>query len=321
MNQSIFNEYYSPRPFEDRFERDAARAVDVIIPVVHTNELWLANLHSIYREIPVRKLLISDGGCKDDSIDIARRFPRVEVLDHREFISLGYCLRKLIEAVEADWFVYLHSDVYLPHGWFDAMTAHQSEYDWFGCPQRITALVEYPNVDMLSGERRPYAGSQMGRKAAFVPGVERIDDDFVYRQEDFVLLDVVERKGFRHGFVEDMFHYHQVMHKDSPWARKLASVAVKVEWSKDEQIRASMMQIRGIVKYLKPSRMLAVEAETHLQKLMSLGAITQDEFSSWIVATNPEWRGWIRPWRVKALMILDGLRDSVRRFLDYLRKL
>jgi hypothetical protein len=73
MASSIFEEYYIPRPLEDRFARDASDAIEVIIPVIHTNELWRANPNSIYREIPVRRLLISDGGCKDDSIE--RGFP------------------------------------------------------------------------------------------------------------------------------------------------------------------------------------------------------------------------------------------------------
>lgn len=316
---SIFQKYYAPDVFEDRFAHHSDDAVDVIIPIIHTNELWEKNLISIYREIPVRRLLISDGGCTDNSIEIARRFPRVEVLDHRQYISLGYCLRKLIEEVESEWFVYLHSDVYLPHGWFEAMKKHQREYDWFGCPQRITAMVEYPNVDMLFGVRRPYAGSQMGRKAAFVGDLAKIDDDYVYRQEDLVLLDVIERQGFRHGFVEDTFHYHQVMHKESPWARKLKSVVVKVEWSRSEEVRASVMQIKGIVKYLEPSQVLALEVETHLRRLIELGAIDQDEFNRWVQETSPAWTTEIKPWRVRMFLSLDHFREHLRKLLNFLR--
>ena len=118
-----FRAIIGAEPFADRFATDSARAVDVIIPIVHTNELWRSNLISIYREIPVNRLLIGDGGCIDDSLEVARQFPRVEVLDHRNFTSLGYSIRHLIEAVETEWFVYLHSDVFLPPGWFETMFA------------------------------------------------------------------------------------------------------------------------------------------------------------------------------------------------------
>ncbi|HEY5947975.1 MAG TPA: glycosyltransferase family A protein [Kofleriaceae bacterium] len=297
MTESIFQRYYRSDPFVDRFARDPAGAIDVIIPVIHTNELWHQNLVSIYRDVPVNRLLISDGGCKDDSIKIVSQFPRVTVLDHHEYKSLGYCLRKLIEAVETDWFIYVHSDVYLPDGWFNAMRAHQPTYDWFGCPQRITVQVEYSNVDKLFDEVRPYAGSQMGRTAAFIDNIKKIDDDFVYRQEDYVMASMVPAE--RHGRIEDTFHYHQVMHKESPWARKIKRVAVQVEWSREEEVRASTMQLKGIVKYLVPSRNLVLEAELHAQRLIDLEAITMPELIDWIGKTNPVWLQHIKPWRLR----------------------
>jgi hypothetical protein len=299
MQESIFQRYYRPEPFEDRFTRDPSGAIDVIIPVIHTNELWEKNLTSIYRDVPVNRMLISDGGCKDDSIAIVSKFPRVTVLDHRAYKTLGYCLRKLIESVETEWFIYVHSDVYLPEGWFDTMRRHQAEFDWFGCPQRITALVEYPNVDHMFSELRPYAGSQMGRKGAFEKGLASIDDDFVYRQEDFVLAQLVERDGHRHGRIEDTFHYHQLMHKPSPWARKLKRVAVQVEWSREEEIRACTMQARGIIKYLTPTAGLVAEAEAQIRRMIELEATTWPEFADWIAETNPVWLSHIKPWRMR----------------------
>jgi hypothetical protein len=318
MTSSIFEEYYASRPFEDRFARDPSNAIEIIIPVIHTNELWRANLTSIYREVPVRRLLISDGGCKDDSIEIAKAFPRVEILDHTKYVSLGYCLRKLIEAVESKWFAYLHSDVYLPPGWFDAMLAHQKEYDWFGCPQRITALVEY--VDSMEGEVRPHAGSQMGRKAAFLPGLQEIDDDYVYRQEELVLCNIVEKHGFKTSNVEDTFHFHQVMHKFSPWARKLSSVSINVAWSREEEVRACMMQVKGIIKYLEPSPALVVHVETNLKRLLELNAITQAEFDEWVLQTKPIWKQAIKPWRVKFMMVLESARARSKRLLNSMVK-
>ena len=153
-----------------------------------------------------------------------------------------------------------------------------------------------------------------------MPGLRQIEDDYVYRQEDLVLRNVVEKHGFRSGNVEDMFHFHQVMHKVSPWARRLSTVSIKVEWSEEEQIRASMMQIKGIVKYLQPSPALVIEVENHLRKLLSLGAISQSEFRQWVLETEPSWYRWIRPWRVKALDAGDAMRAWVRTVLHRLRR-
>lgn len=287
---SIFRRYYSKESFRDRFLTGPQDAVDVIIPIVHTNELWESNLLSFYREIPINRLLIGDGGCIDDSIEIARKFSRVEIFDHRTFKSLGYSLRKLIEAVETEWFIYLHSDVYLADGWFDVMKGHRTEHDWFGCPQQLTVMAEYPLVDKV----RPYAGSQMGRKAAFQDGLAQIDDDYVYRQEDFILANIVEKAGYSHGRVEDTFHYHQVVHRPSPWVRKIKSVDFELEINKEEEIRTHVMQAKGIVKYLEPTPYLINSVAQSVLRLRALRALNWVEFRRWVLKTEPAWLPYIR---------------------------
>ena len=247
---SIFSRYFGAEPFADRFATDSARAVDVIIPIVHTNELWRSNLTSIYREIPVNRLLIGDGGCIDNSLEVARQFPRVEVLDHRNFTSLGYSIRHLIEAVETEWFVYLHSDVFLPPGWFETMFARRNEFDWFECNQRITVMADY----LLDTTKvaRAYSGSQMGRKAAFANVTPLIDDDYLYRNEDIIFAQLIARNGMRYGKVGETFHFHQIMHKPSRWLRKVTRVNIDLELGADEELRANDTYARGIIKYLDP---------------------------------------------------------------------
>lgn len=315
--ESIFRTYYAEEKLEDRFASSPRGAVDVLIPVIHTNELWEANLRSLYREVPINRLLISDGGCRDDSLKKLENYPRVTILNHQQFKTLGFCLRKLIEEVQTEWFVYVHSDVYLPSGWFERMQTHQKDYEWFGCPQRITALLEYSNIDKLGGEVRPYAGSQMGKKAAFEAGLTRIEDDYVYRQEDFVLASIVTESGFREGKVEDVFHYHQVMHKESPWGRKIRGVSLDVEWSPEERVRNSTMQVRGIIKYLKPTPGLTWECETHLTQLMQSGLLDWREFQGWVQQTNPIWLGKLNWWRIQSRRFLNPrtLLGQVRRLL------
>lgn len=315
---SIFYRYYRDETFVDRYRKEKEDAVDVIIPVVHTNELWESNLRSIYREVPVSRLLISDGGCIDTSIEIVKKYPRVVVYDHSHYVSLGYCLRKLIEAVETEWFIYLHSDVYLPEGWFDTMKKYQGDYDWFGCPQRITAMVEYHNVDKMHGEVRPYAGSQMGRKNAFVKGIAEIDDDFVYRQEDYVLAHIVEDNGFKHGRIDDTYHYHQVMHKESPWSRKLKRVTVEVEWSREEQVRASTMQIKGIVKYLQPTVTLKKALERHIIELMAMDEFDKVEFKHWVKETNPDWLPYLNYTKIQSLHAMRKVYYKCKSYISAL---
>jgi hypothetical protein len=289
---SLFREYFTDEPLFDRFLTEPEEAIDVLIPVVHTNALWKSNLLSIYREIPVNRLLIGDGGCIDDSLDIAREFPRVVIFDHSDFVSLGYSIRKLIEAVETEWFIYLHSDVYLPAGWYNRMVEHRHEYDWIESSQHFSVLVDYPldysNID------RPYSGSQMGRKQTFKDILPLIDDDYLYRNEDIILARLVDRFGFSYGRVDDVFHYHQIMEKRSASSRQIRSVSVNVETSRQEKIRTHMMQVRGLIKYLKPDQRLVKDVQKNVELLLELGALDWDEFRQWVLETNPVWWKHIR---------------------------
>ena len=328
--KSIFERYYTPEPFVDRFAADPSQGVDVVIPIIHTNEFWRANLLSIYREIPVNRLILGDGGCIDGSIDVAREFPRVEVLDHRDFISLGYSIRHLIEAVETEWFIYLHSDVFLPDGWFEKMCAQRGNFDWFECNQRITVLADYmleiPNAE------RAFSGSQMGRKAAFASVTPQIDDDYLYRNEDIIIADLVKRAGHRYGRVTDTFHFHQVMHKPSRWRRRLKRVDVHLDTARDEEVRANETYVRGIVKYLKPDETTQDVRDSvryPILKLRQLGEKSADEIQDWVRKTNPDWLPYIgarhsarRDWiAVRLIAFAELYRDhgawfAIKRVLD-----
>lgn len=331
---SIFERYYRAEPFVDRFEGEREQAVDVIIPIIHTNEFWRANLASIYREVPVNRLILGDGGCIDGSIDLAREFPRVEVLDHRSFTSLGYSIRHLIEAVETEWFIYLHSDVYLPEGWFASMCAQRQNYDWFECNQRITVLADYmlelPKVD------RAFSGSQMGRKAAFAKVTPQIDDDYLYRNEDIIIADLLKREGHRYGRVTDTFHFHQVMHKPSRWKRRLKYVEVRLDTGRDEEVRANETYVRGIIKYLKPEETtedVRNSVRYPILKLRELGERSADEIHDWVRKTNPAWLPYIgaersprREWIASRVIIFAelyrdfGVSFALRRIADYGRR-
>lgn len=284
---SIFSEYYGEQLQKDRYLDDEANAVDVIIPVFHTNELWKTNLICLYREVPVRRLLISDGGVIDDSIDVVKEFPRVEIFNHRKYKTLGKCIAELIKEVTSEWFIYLHSDVYLPEMWFDTMMSHKDRFDWYGCPMNITTLINYRNYE----PGRPYAGSQVGRKKAFEKKLDRIDDDFVYRQEDFVFDKIVIDNGYKTGKVEDTFHYHQLMYRKSKgYDLNVTKVRVETNTNPSEVLRANDMQVRGIVKYLDPVEPYVIADFKWLTRSMLLeGIISYNSFRKWIKLHNPNW--------------------------------
>ena len=286
---SIFKRYYQSGEFFDRYITEPELALDVIIPVIHSNELWKSNLFSFYREIPINRLLIGDGGCVDNTIEVVKDFPRVVILDHRELLTIGYSERKLIEAVETEWFIHLHSDVFLPDGWFDTMAKYKDRYDYFGCLERDTVIVEYDS----DYSDRPWAGAQFVRKVSVESGLAGIDDDYIYRQGDYVYRRIIEEGGFKEGGVRDTFHYHQIMYRKSPWQRTVKGVTIDVEMSREEEIRTCLTMAKGIVKYLKPPILLRGVVQ-NLSRLQQLGETNWGEFDRWVMKTNPAWLPYLR---------------------------
>jgi hypothetical protein len=314
---SIFQRYYSEELFIDRFLAEPEAAVDVIIPVIHSNELWKANLRSFYREIPIHRLLIGDGGCIDDTIEIVSKFPRVTILDHRNIQTIGYSERKLIEAVETEWFIHLHSDVFLPERWFDTMKKYQTQYDYFGCVEQDTILVESEND---YGER-PWAGAQFVRKQSLEAGLLNVDDDYIYRQGDYVYRRMIEEGGFKEGRVRDTFHYHQIMYRRSPWQRKIKSIEFKIEMTYEEEVRTYMTFAKGIVKYLKPPIMASSVIES-VNSLQAYGELTWEDFDRWVQATNPSWLPYLHQHTVsKRVYFQARVRKLIQSIIKKMKRL
>ena len=308
---SIFKKYYKLEEFFDFYVGNEKNGVDVIIPIIHTNELWESNLLSIYREIPVHTLYLGDGGCIDDSLVTAKKFPRVKVLDHKQFTTLGYSIRKLIEAVETPWFVYLHSDVFLPPGWFKTMQQNKTKYDWFECRQHLTVLVDYP-VD-YTNYNRPLSGSQMGKKEVFEKILPIIEDDFLYRNEDIIIAQLVQGQGYRYGRVEETFHYHQMMNKDSKWHRKIKQVSFTMDKSPEEELREFTMAVKGLIKYTPPKPLHIEGVTAALTVLQGMKGFDWEVFQAWVREKYPAWQPYIK--RKAAKSLLQNILGRIYRML------
>lgn len=293
VDQSIFSKYYSKEEFVDRTELQKEEPIDVIIPLINTNELFEKNLYSFYREIPINRLIIGDGGCTDNSIEIVKKFPRIIISEQSKYKSLGYCIKELIGQVETEWFVYLHADVYLPENWYDEMKKHQKDYDWFECYRKITTLVELW-LENKHKKERAYSGSQMGRTDAFKNILAKIDDDYLYRNEDIIFHELILHEGYKYGRISNTFHYHQIMNRRGDKEPKFKKVVVEKELDRDWEIKMLRMQARGIIKYLQPKPYLVNNINNITIKLDNLKAFDWTEFKQWVKETNPIWLKYIR---------------------------
>lgn len=311
----------APQELIDRYTADPARAVDVIIPAKHANALWKSNLYNYYAQIPIARLLIGDGGMPEEAREIAASFPRAHILDQRDRLSLGYCIRELIERVETEWFVYLHDDVCLPDGWFDAMIQHQDELDWFECERRKSLLVHYVDARQNAADR-PYSGSQMGRRQAFDPFLDKIDDDYLFRNEDLVLHSLIERYGGRYGRIRDTYHCHQVVRHDGRLDPDVVGATVERVIHPEREQRTWNTQARGIIKYTDPDRKYLIwQVQNSIVKLRMHGLFDASEFVSWTSRTNPAWLPYVKAATRRTFAIRSEMKTIARSLAQIARLL
>ncbi len=290
---SIFQRYYKEKKFIDRKNSLNEESIDVICPIINTNELFEINLYSWYRQIPINRLLIGFGGGTDNSLEIVKKFPRVIIIDQSTkygehlYGSQGISIAELISSVETEWFIYLHSDVYLPDNWYDTMIKHQDDYDWFECGRIITTLVSYKHE--IDKHKRAYSGSQMGRKKAFRNIIPIIEDGFLQNNEDIIFQELILKEGYKYGRVLDTKHYHQVMNKRGEKEPKYKRVEIERFLTQDWKEKIYNVQVRGIIKYCDPKPYLIREVNGALRALKWYKAINLHDFTKWVEKTNSSW--------------------------------
>ena len=166
------------------------------------------------------------------------------------------------------------------------MRQYRDQYDWYECRQRITVLIEH---DLNDYANRALSGSQMGRRRAFDGILGKIDDDFLYRNEDIIFAGLLHANGKKYGRVEETFHYHQIMYKQSAWGRKVKSISFALELDRKEEVRAAMTQVKGLIKYLAPDAQYVPGIVSNVNRLQELGEMDWKVFLEWVKQTNVAW--------------------------------
>jgi hypothetical protein len=265
---------------------------DVIIPVLHSNDLWEENLRSYFREIPINKLLIGDAGCIDNTIKIAKTFPRVEIIDHSNIRTLGKSIADLVSRVTTEHFIYLQSDVFIPRGWTEIIKPNLKISDWVSTPQQVVVMIDY--LLDYNGQR-PISGAQIGKREIFRDLDSFIEDDFVYRNEEYVLANFVKVQGGIISQSNEAFHFHQVMRRiTTGMEMSVTGISIDLDEKKQELERVNKTQLFGLIKYCDvrdSSSRQAAESALYLLLKSSLNNFGKAIAFSQL--TNPEWKNFI----------------------------
>jgi glycosyltransferase involved in cell wall biosynthesis len=309
INTTFSGDFFKDEPFSDLLESqdNMGKPFDVVIPIQNTNIFFRRNLISLYREIPVANLIVGDGGSTDRSLEILGEFPRVRILDHSHLKSLGASIKALVDEVSTEYFAYLHSDVFLPRGFYNTLRETPLKNRWVES-NRSSLIVHEEIEEGYFLSERPYSGAQFGQSQLMKSSMSRIEDDFLYRNEDLVIRELVEQSGGEYVKVEDLMHLHQSVTKNSENEPKL-KVAISRAQDTGWESKVADMQFRGIVKYTSPATergksYLVGHVNESLKQLFILGALDFEETIRWIEATNSDWLKHIRkPTRIRVAFL------------------
>jgi glycosyltransferase involved in cell wall biosynthesis len=96
------------------------KPVDVIILTMNSERILRECIDSVYKNVPVSKLIVIDGCSTDATADIVRQFQEKygNVTFIQEKGTRGSARQKAIHMVKSDWFMFVDSDVILSDNWF-----------------------------------------------------------------------------------------------------------------------------------------------------------------------------------------------------------
>jgi glycosyltransferase involved in cell wall biosynthesis len=270
-----------------RIEELDIEPVDIVLLTLDEEKYLEKCLDSVYREIPVNKLIVVDGGSKDKTVEILQRYPRIEIHVRPDLKTSGKSCEFALSHVETPWVVIIEGHIELPAGWYDEMIKHKQEYDFIGCRRIMRYEFEREQPVSLDMDKRPLGAPWLMNRDCIRN--YHVDDDYMWRATDVLLRQVAEKDGFKFGKISETFHYHDmtdnVMYASDAEKRSSRLVFTEPEMEildyKNWQKRLDDVK-KAIVKYIDPEYIYPHNDRELFRTLLELD-------SEWIRQTNPKW--------------------------------
>ena len=275
--------------------------IDVLLFTLDEEKYLERCLDSVYREIPVNRVLALDGGSKDKTIEILKKYPRVEIYIRPDIRTTGKGCEFLFSRTTTGWFAIFEAHIDLPAGWYDEMVKHKGEYDFFGC-KRIDHY-EFERVDSTSIDinTRPMGAPWLAKRECFKN--YKVDDDYMWRATDILLRQVAEKNGYKFGKIATTYHYHNTT--DNPMyesdadkkGRRLVFTEPKLEILDRTNWEKRQADFRkAVIKYIDPDYLYPHNDITMLETLLKLDP-------QWVKKTSLKWYHILSDFRKKKTVI------------------
>ena len=283
-----------------RIKEPDLEPVDVLMLTLDADTYLERCLDSVYREIPVNKFIVVDGGSKDKTVQILNRYPRMQVHARPDIRTTGKGLEFMFSQATTRWVATIDADMELAPGWYDEMAKYKDRYDYFES-KRIMHYEFYRDVPgSINMDQRSGAMGQLGRLDCFKN--YHVDDDYMWRATDMLLRQVVEKDGYKFGKVSTTYHYHHTTDgsRYESDAEKRGSGLVfekpKIEIRDKANWRKRQGDFRrAVVKYLDPDFL-------HPRRDVGLFAALMSLDMKWVRETNVKWYRLLSGYRRKTLL-------------------
>jgi len=230
------------------------------------HDLFEKNLESWLKELPLNRVLLGVNNIKELQYckEIAKRYPIVKLVKQLHFKTLGGCIKDLIERVNSKWFAFVHSDVLITPKAFKILECYMKDdvgiveshrEHWEGNYTRVREddVFFYLPINEASDyyyRNRAFSGLQLIRKKAIMSLVERLEDDYLYRNEDMIFHYECIKNGYKYAKTWAM-HIHQ---------------NINHVWTRNHE-ETHDMQYRGFVKYTEPNEITITPCIAALKQL------------------------------------------------------
>lgn len=279
----------------DRFkEKPNSESVDAIMTTLDGEKYLEKTLDAMFEEVPIKQLFVIDGGSKDKTIDILKKYPRVSIEVFPE-LTLGKCWEMLINHISTPWFVFIDCAKIPTKGWYDEMIKYKDKYDYFGSKRIVHYEFEREDPTTTDLKKRPLGGPWIIRKEAVKN--YHVDNDYAWRIIDVILRDVVEKNGYTYGAVSTTYHTCYMTEGErytSDEKKKGTALIFKTPYLKvyDKKNMDTRLEItaKAIVKYIDPE-ISSYFCTDHTFLMVS----RLDQ--KWIESTNPKWLEALHHWK------------------------
>ena len=275
--------------FLDRAKEDSRlESIDVIMLTLDAENFLEKSLYTVFREIPVNRLIICDGGSKDKTLEILKKFPRVELHVKPDIKTTGKALEYLISLTQTVWFVLVDSDIELGKGWYDEMKKYQSKYDVIENSKSLLGYHFYREATKkLEENSRAQDQCHLIKKEAMKN--YQCDDDYMWRFTDYLIRQVSESAGYKYGKASTTNHIHHETER-TPYSSDSEKNFSKIVFNEPKVIitdkeKARLYDIKhakAVVKYLDPEN----PAVRHNK---GMGYLIRVLERNWVKENGPKW--------------------------------